>query len=73
MARAYRLLVFDWDGTVMDSAARIVACIEGTIADLGLEPRPRDAIRHIIGLSMGEAIDHLYPSTPAATRPSTRA
>jgi phosphoglycolate phosphatase len=66
MARAYRLLVFDWDGTVMDSAARIVACIEGTIADLGLEPRPRDAIRHIIGLSMSEAIDHLYPGRDAA-------
>ncbi len=65
MQRDYRLLVFDWDGTVMDSAARIVACIEGTIADLGLEPRTRDEIRHIIGLSMGEAIETLYPGRDA--------
>ena len=66
MQRDYRLVVFDWDGTVMDSAARIVACIEGTIADLGLEPRSREAIRHIIGLSLTEAIDHLYPGRDAA-------
>jgi phosphoglycolate phosphatase len=44
MTRAYRLVVFDWDGTVMDSAARIVACIQGTIADLELEPRTDDQI-----------------------------
>ncbi len=68
MARDYRLVVFDWDGTVMDSAARIVACIEGTIADLGLEPRTKDQIRHIIGLSMGEAIETLYPGHDAPFR-----
>ncbi len=65
MKRDYRLLVFDWDGTVMDSAARIVACIEATIADLGLEPRSHERIRHIIGLSLTEAIDDLYPGQDA--------
>jgi phosphoglycolate phosphatase len=59
--RDYRLVVFDWDGTVMDSAARIVASIQGTIADLALEPRTDAQIRHIIGLSLAESIEHLYP------------
>ncbi|MDX1592658.1 MAG: HAD-IA family hydrolase [Gammaproteobacteria bacterium] len=66
MTRDYELLVFDWDGTVMDSAARIVTCIESTIADLGLEPRSREQIRHIIGLSMNRAIETLYPGCDAA-------
>jgi phosphoglycolate phosphatase len=66
MTHDYRLLVFDWDGTVMDSAERIVSCIEGTIADLGLEPRTRQQLRHIIGLSLTEAIDTLYPGRDAA-------
>ncbi len=66
MTRDYRLVVFDWDGTVMDSAARIVACIQGTIADLALEPRTDDQIRHIIGLSLTESIDNLYPGRDIA-------
>jgi len=56
-----KLLVFDWDGTLMDSEARIVACIKASIEDLGLPPRDHDTIKNIIGLGLREAVDVLYP------------
>lgn len=56
-----RLLVFDWDGTLMDSEAQIVGCMHSTIRDLQLEPRSDDQVRNIIGLGLWEAIDDLYP------------
>jgi phosphoglycolate phosphatase len=56
-----RLLVFDWDGTLMDSEARIVASASTAIADLGLPARTPEAIRGIIGLGLPEAMEALYP------------
>jgi phosphoglycolate phosphatase len=62
----YNLLVFDWDGTLMDSAPHIVACVQGAIAELGLESRDPEAIRGIIGLSLDVAIETLYPGADPA-------
>lgn len=62
----FELVVFDWDGTLMDSVARIVACIRAAITDLGLPAREGDAIRNIIGLGLREAIDALYPGSDEA-------
>ena len=56
-----RLIVFDWDGTLMDSETQIVHSMFGAIADLGLEPRTADQCRNIIGLGLHEAIESLYP------------
>jgi phosphoglycolate phosphatase len=60
------LVVFDWDGTLMDSAARIVEAVQAAIAAAGLPPRADERIREIIGLGMGEAIAALYPDESAA-------
>lgn len=57
----YRLLVFDWDGTLMDSISTIVACMGATVAELGLPTLDEDAIRGTIGLGLREAVDALYP------------
>jgi phosphoglycolate phosphatase len=57
----YELLVFDWDGTLMDSEARIVACVEAAVEDLGLTSPGREAIRNIIGLGLREAVHSLFP------------
>lgn len=62
MSQQYPFIVFDWDGTLMDSAGKIVACLSAAITQLGLPPRSDDQLRHIIGLGMGEAIAHLYPN-----------
>ena len=57
----YKLIVFDWDGTLMDSAQKIVDCMQVAIHKSKLPPRSDAQIRHIIGLGMHEAIEHLFP------------
>ena len=64
----FRLLVFDWDGTLMDSEARIVGCIRAAAQDLGAEPLEEEAIRNIIGLGLREAVEILYPGADAGFR-----
>jgi len=61
-----RLVVFDWDGTLMDSAARIVACLRAAGDDLGLPALENEVLRNIIGLGLKEAIETLYPQADAA-------
>ena len=61
MTRNFDLLVFDWDGTLMDSEAKIVGAVHAAAADLGLEAPPTDAVRNIIGLGLQEANDILFP------------
>jgi len=56
-----RLVVFDWDGTLMDSESQIVSCLHGAIADLGLAPMTNETVSNVIGLGLREAIDMLVP------------
>jgi phosphoglycolate phosphatase len=56
-----KLLVFDWDGTLMDSAKRIVACVQAAADDLSLPIPCEKAARDIIGLSLDEAMARLFP------------
>jgi len=57
----FKLIVFDWDGTLMDSEARIVACIQSAFADIGRPPPSREASRDVIGLGLEEAMATLWP------------
>lgn len=57
----YTLLVFDWDGTLIDSKAQIVNCMQATIESLKLDKRSDKDISDIIGLGLDEAICSLYP------------
>ena len=65
MNKAYDLLVFDWDGTLMDSEARIVNCLTKSIETIGAQPRSRDELRNIIGLGLTEAVQALYADADA--------
>ncbi len=56
-----KLLVFDWDGTLIDSVERIVYCINKTIDALKLQPLDEQSIRSVIGLGLQEAISTLFP------------
>ena len=60
-ANPFRLLVFDWDGTLMDSIGTIVACTQATVRELGLGELPERTIRGTIGLGLRETIDILSP------------
>jgi len=67
-AREFDLLVFDWDGTLVDSEAHIVSCIEAALHDAGLPAVARDDIRNIIGLGLQEAIQTLAPDADERLR-----
>lgn len=60
-ANPFRLLVFDWDGTLMDSIGSIVACTRATLEDLGLPGLPDEKIRGTIGLGLRETVEVLWP------------
>lgn len=58
----YQLLIFDWDGTIIDSTQRIASSIRSAAADLGLPVPSWEAARDIIGLGLPEAIKTLFPN-----------
>jgi phosphoglycolate phosphatase len=64
MGRRFDLIVFDWDGTLMDSTGAIVASIKAAAADLGIEPPSDERARHIIGLGLIDALRHALPDLP---------
>lgn len=66
--RRCELIVFDLDGTLMDSAAKILACLAGAAADVGIAHPGEEAARNIIGLGMEEASAALFPDVQAAQR-----
>jgi phosphoglycolate phosphatase len=69
MARKqFDLIVFDWDGTLMDSTSAIVKCIQAAARDLGLPIPPDDDASHVIGLGLYEAMQAVMPNIdPAMT------
>jgi phosphoglycolate phosphatase len=64
----FKLIVFDWDGTLMDSEAKIVACIQAAFQDLGRRPPDRQAARNVIGLGLEEAMAALWPEAHPGER-----
>jgi len=65
MLMRYPLLVFDWDGTLIDSAPAIVACIQAACRDLGLTVPDEARASHVIGLGLKDALSYAIPGLPA--------
>ena len=61
MPGRFELLVFDWDGTLVDSAGHIVASLQSAFRDLGLPVPGQEAARHVIGLGLQDALAYLSP------------
>jgi len=57
----YELIVFDWDGTLLDSAGAIVQAIQASCRDLGLAVPDDNRARHVIGLGLVDAMRHAVP------------
>ena len=64
MGKHYDLIVFDWDGTLMDSTAVIAGSIQAACRDLGLAIPDGETARHVIGLGLTEALRHAVPDAP---------
>jgi phosphoglycolate phosphatase len=66
---SYRLLVFDWDGTIIDSASTIAECIRDASRSLGLEVPDHERASHVIGLGLHDAMRIAVPGLPAERYP----
>jgi phosphoglycolate phosphatase len=56
-----KLLVFDWDGTLIDSSAKIVDCMQLAALDASMPALSEAAVLDIIGLGLPEAIRKMFP------------
>jgi len=69
MNKKYDLIVFDWDGTVMNSTAVISTSIQAACRDLGLKIPSDETARHVIGLGLDQALRYAVPELTEAMRP----
>lgn len=60
------LVVFDWDGTLIDSTGVIARSIQAAAADLGLPVPPLERARHVIGLGLRDALAYAVPDLDAS-------
>lgn len=57
----YKLIIFDWDGTLMDSVARIVSSMQAAAEQCQLVIPTQEQVKDIIGLSLPKALGVLFP------------
>ena len=57
----YELIIFDWDGTLMDSVPRIVSCMQAAALEAEWGALSAAEVEDIIGLGLPEAIAKLCP------------
>ena len=67
--RRFDLIVFDWDGTLFDSTALIVRCIQSACADLGLPVPAAQQAAYVIGLGLHDALQHAVPGLAESRYP----
>lgn len=63
--KRFELIVFDWDGTLSNSADAIATCIQLAARDLGLPEPSDDRARHVIGLGLRDALSYAIPALSA--------
>lgn len=62
--RPFDLLVFDWDGTIVDSISAIVGCTRVTLDEMDLAHVDEATIRGAIGLGLRETVERFHPGCP---------
>ena len=61
MIKRYELVIFDWDGTLMDSTARIVSSLQQSAISAGLKMPSAQQAKQVIGLGLQEGFAVLFP------------
>lgn len=69
MSDRFDLVVFDWDGTLMDSTGAIAGAIRAASRDLGLPVPSEERARHVIGLGLQEALAYAVPELESEAYP----
>jgi phosphoglycolate phosphatase len=62
--RRFDLIAFDWDGTLFDSTALIVRCIQAACRDVGVAVPDDERAAYVIGLGLSDALSHAAPGLP---------
>jgi len=62
--RRFDLIAFDWDGTLYDSTAIIVRCIQEAVRDVGGTVPTDQQAAWVIGMSLMQALAHAAPDVP---------
>ena len=70
MPKQFDLLVFDWDGTLMDSAAAITSSLRAACADLEQPVPSEERARYVIGLDLTDALKYVLPDFPQTGYPA---
>lgn len=69
MSRSFELIIFDWDGTLADSAGDLVGSLQQAIQDTGLPERSPAQMRELVGLGIQDMLARLWPELdPAKVR-----
>ena len=67
--RRFDLIVFDWDGTLFNSTALIVRCMQSACADIGVAVPSAERAAYVIGLGLHDALQHAVPGLPESRYP----
>ena len=68
--RKFDLIAFDWDGTLFDSTAIIIRCIQAAVRDVGGKVPTDEAAGYVIGLGLMQALAHAAPDVPVEKYPA---
>ena len=68
-SRRFDLIAFDWDGTLFDSTAIIVRCIQAAVRDVGGAVPTDEAAAYVIGMGLMQALAHAAPDVPPEKYP----
>ncbi len=66
----YALIVFDWDGTLLDSAHGIATSIQESSREMGLTVPSSEQARHVIGLGLQDSLRIAVPDLPVRDYPA---
>ncbi|WP_370263108.1 HAD hydrolase-like protein, partial [Limnobacter sp.] len=57
----YKMVVFDWDGTILDSTGAITRAIQQACLEAGLPDPGAEIASYVIGLGLNDALRHAAP------------
>jgi phosphoglycolate phosphatase len=64
----YELVIFDWDGTLMDSTRLIARSLQAACRDIGAPVPSQSEALFVIGLNMADTFDRVAPTLDAQQR-----
>ncbi len=68
MKNRFDLIIFDWDGTLINSIDWIASCLQQAAVECGIAAPEAQAAKNVIGLSINNAMQSLFPEIDPHTQ-----